>query len=326
MKLHPMWDSYPHIKKELIQALRLIDENILIRDQAIEQIIKRTVFSGGKLLRPAYALLCSRIGPNRNQKRSIALAAALECLHTATLIHDDVIDEADTRHGVSTLQMTKGNKFAIYAGDYLLSLAFTLLAKHASSFMHVKGSANRMDKILTGELKQLHARFRYPISLKEYLSRISGKTAQLFAISCYSGAVESGAPRQLAIRCWNMGHHIGMAFQIVDDILDFKSDKDMLGKPVMKDVRQGIYTLPIIFSMEREKNALGRLLSKKDQLTDADLEKITEIIRLNNGIEKSEVLAKRYTDKALKELGNLPDGDYKEDLYHITKYLLERKM
>ncbi|WAA09348.1 polyprenyl synthetase family protein [Fervidibacillus albus] len=326
MLIHSMWDSYPWLKKELAEVLQMIDQNVRIRDKTIEQIIKETIFSGGKLLRPAYSLLCSNIGPQRDCKRAIAIAAALECLHTATLIHDDVIDEADIRHGISTLHTTSGNKFAIYAGDYLFSLSFTLLSKYASTKTNVKIRLNRVDKILTGELEQLHSRYRLPTSVKDYLSRISGKTAQLFAVSCYSGAVESGASTRIAAHAWNMGHYIGMAFQIMDDVLDFISDEKTVGKPIMNDVRQGIYTLPIIYSMERKGDHLKQILAKKNRLTNQDLEEILKIIHFNRGIEKSEELAKKYTEKALQELRKLPEGAYKKDLYSITKKLLERKM
>lgn len=325
MRVHPMWDNYPSIQKDLQHVLKLINKHIRVRDKHVQAIIKEMIFAGGKLLRPTYSLLCANIGPDQDKERAIAVAAALETLHMATLIHDDVIDGASTRHGQQTLHTTHGNQFAIYAGDYLFSVCFTILSRHATSLAHLEFNSRSMEKILSGELDQLNARFQPPTSVKSYLTRISGKTAQLFAVSCYSGAVESKATRRQAMNAWNMGHYIGMAFQIMDDILDYQGNERAVGKPVMADVQQGIYTLPLIYAMQAKPEALQTILTKKTTLTQADTDIIADIIQQEQGIEKAWQLAERYTNKALKELNKLPDGNYKNHLYSITIQLLNRK-
>lgn len=324
MRTHPMWNDYPRIKEDLSQVISLIEKHIRIRDQHVRTKIKRVIHGGGKLLRPAYSLLCSEIGAENNKDKAIAVAAALETLHMATLIHDDVIDDAETRRGQATLQTMQGNKYAIYAGDYLFSVCFTLLSKYADSLSLLQYNSRSMERVLIGELDQLNSRFQPPHSVKSYLSRISGKTAQLFAVSCYTGAVESSATKRQARNAWNMGHYIGMAFQIIDDILDYQGAKDTVGKPVMADIQQGIYTLPLIYAMQGKNKELEMLLTHDRPFSDHELKQISHYIEQNNGIEKAMKLAERYTEKALNELNKLPNGDYKDTLNQLTVQLLKR--
>ncbi len=326
--VHPMWEPYPRLQSDLQSVLQVIESHLQIHDKQIEATIKDLVYSGGKLLRPAYTLLCSQIGDvtHQEKERSIAVAAALETLHMATLIHDDVIDEADFRHGNPTIHTQQGNQFAIYSGDYLFCVCFTILSKYARTLAHLEFNARSMEKILTGELDQLHARYQKGTSIKDYLTRISGKTAQLFAVSCYSGAVTSQATRRQTMLAWNMGHYIGMAFQIIDDILDFKGDFNTMRKPTLADIRQGVYTLPLIYALREQPEQLHPYLDKKADLTDEELMEILAIVEKTKGIEKSRWLALKYTDKALKSLNKLPVGDYKETLYELTAMLLERKI
>ncbi|WP_147212046.1 polyprenyl synthetase family protein [Oceanobacillus sojae] len=328
MPVHPMWGPYPRLQSDLQSVLQVIESHLQIHDKRIEATIKELVYSGGKLLRPAYTLLCAQIGDasNHDKERSIAVAAALETLHMATLIHDDVIDEADFRHGAPTVHTQQGNQFAIYSGDYLFCVCFTILSKYARTLAHLEFNARSMEKILTGELDQLHARYQIGTSIKDYLARISGKTAQLFAVSCYSGAITSQATRRQTMLAWSMGHYIGMAFQIIDDVLDFKGDFNTVRKPTLADIRQGIYTLPLIYALREQPEKLSPYLNKKADLTDDELMEVLAIVEQTKGIEKSKRLARKYIDKALKSLSKLPDGDYKETLYELTTMLLDRKM
>lgn len=326
MGVHRMWDAYPGLKEELSDVLQLIDSYIRVRDAEIENRIKEMIRSGGKMLRPAYLLLCAHIGPDPDRDRPKAVAAALECLHMATLVHDDVIDKADARHGQTTLHKDYGNRLAIYTGDYLLTLAFSILSKYADSAPRVNFYGFEADKILAGELEQLHGQYQEKVSVKRYLSQISGKTAQLFAISCYSGALASRADQKVAMHAWRMGHYTGMAFQIVDDLLDYQGTRKTLGKPVMSDIRQGVYTLPLIYAIKADPSALRPLLKKRGNLSDGDLAAIFDCIQKHDGISQSVNLARMYTQKALKELSLLPDGVYKTTLERLTKSLLDRKM
>lgn len=324
METHPIWHDYPELNSRLVMMKQVIDKNIRIKDKEIKAIINEVMNAGGKLLRPAYMFLCSEIGPNYDEDKAIGLAAAIEILHIATLVHDDVIDQSDTRRGKSTLNYLHDNKFAIYAGDYLFSVCFTILSKHSSSLSHLSYNATSMRKILSGEMDQLHSRFQSPDSVKSYLSRISGKTAQLFALSCYVGAVESGATKKEFRTAYNMGHYIGMAFQIIDDILDFQGDQEAMGKPVMADVQQGIYTLPVVYAMRRRPIEMTNILNKERPLSSQNLNELTRIINETKAIQQAQNLAERYTTKALQQLDKLPDGNYKDTLYQLTNQLLKR--
>ncbi|SEO91816.1 heptaprenyl diphosphate synthase [Amphibacillus marinus] len=325
MNTHAMWKDYPQLEKDLSRVTQLIDSHIRIRDKQIRATLKEVVHAGGKLLRPAYTLLCSQMGAYYDRDKAIALAAAVETLHMATLVHDDVIDDAATRRGKATLQNTHGNKFAIYAGDYLFSISFAILSKHSGSLEHLAYNSRSMERILIGELDQLHSRFKPASSVKDYLARISGKTAQLFAVSCYTGAIESKATKRQARHAWYMGHYIGMAFQIIDDILDYEADASHVGKPVMADVRQGIYTLPLIYALAKNEREIKPILEKK-QLSDEELDRLITLIRQERGLANAKKLASRYTEKALTELNKLPNGPYKDTLFELTSQMLKRTM
>lgn len=322
---HPLWHDYPNLSQNLNQVEAVINQHIRIKNKKIEAQIRRVAENSGKMLRPVYALLCSQIGPDYDEEKAIAIAAALETLHMATLVHDDVIDEADLRRGQETLHAKKDNRYAIYAGDYLFSICFTILANHTNSVSMLEYNARSMEKVLIGELDQLESRYTSPKSIKRYLARISGKTAQLFALSCYTGAVESNASKRQTRLAYNAGHYIGMAFQIIDDILDYQANDNTLGKPAMADAKNGIYTLPLIYSYQNHATEIDALLTKQT-LTSEDLHDLQALIDQADGLSKALQLAKRYTKKALSTIDKLPNGEYKAILKSITEKMLARTM
>ncbi|MBC1522528.1 polyprenyl synthetase family protein [Listeria aquatica] len=326
MQLHSMWEHYPELKTDLADVLQTIEENIQIRDKRVEENIKMLIHAGGKLLRPAFALLSANLGPDYDRDRAISVAAALEVLHMATLIHDDVVDESSIRRGKPTINSKYGNHYAVYTGDYLFTICFKILSKHSDSISNIEFSSKNIEKILMGELDQMRTRYDLNVSVKSYLARISGKTAQLFALSCYSGAVSSKAPRALAIKAWNIGHYLGMAFQIIDDVLDYTSTDDGLGKPVLNDVLQGVYSLPLIYAMRGHKRDFEPLLSKKEEMTDADLRELTTLINRYQGTAQAFELAGKYTKKAQKEIAKLPKGAYRDQLSALTNEILTRQI
>src|SRR5690625_97949 len=172
MKIHPIWNDYPEINNRLLKVDQVIQSHIRIKDKKVRAIINDVVDSGGKLLRPAYALLCSQIGPEQDEDKALAIAAALETLHIATLIHDDVIDQADRRRGKATLNNLFDNKFAIYAGDYLFSVCFSILSGYASSLLLIAYHSRSMEMFLRGECDPLHSRLHHPKREQTYVSII----------------------------------------------------------------------------------------------------------------------------------------------------------
>lgn len=326
MRIHPIWNQYPYMQRDLQDVLRVMEKNIKIRDKQVEKNIKELIHAGGKMLRPAYTLLCAHIGPHYECEEATAVAAALEVLHMATLIHDDIIDDAETRRNQPTIQSKYGKKYAVYTGDYLFCVCFKILAKHSKSLTSIEFDTKHMEKILVGELDQMNMRYNIDISIRQYLKQISGKTAQLFALSCYSGASISEASPSLIRTAWNIGHNMGMAFQIIDDILDYTRNAEQIGKPVLNDIKQGVYSLPLIYAIRENKKAFQPILEKREHMTDADLEMILTLIHQYRGVEKAQALAEKYTNKAMKLIKTLPDGQYKHDMLEITSTILNREL
>ncbi|GEK89559.1 polyprenyl synthetase family protein [Alkalibacterium putridalgicola] len=326
MEIHPMWDAYPEVKSELKETLTMIDKEIFLRNKEVEAAILDMLHSGGKLLRPAYTLLFSSFGEEHSPERARSLAAAIELLHTATLIHDDIIDEASTRRSKQTIQDKYGKDVAVYAGDYLFTVFFRILAKHAESMENLTISTDGMERILMGELNQMHLRYKKDMSIREYLTQISGKTAQLFALSCYAGAMESGNSKSFSRYCYYIGSHIGMAFQIMDDVLDYTQLSEDFGKPVLEDVRQGIYTAPLIFALRKNKKDLLPLLSKGERTTKEEARKIQLLVTEADGVNEAKKLAEKYTKKAMKRIAGLPESKEKQVIEEITLKMLNREM
>lgn len=322
MKVNKMWDKYPELKEDLEGVLQLMDKNIKCKDKRIENSIKELIYSGGKLLRPAFSLISSRFG-QYNEEKSRSVAAAIEMLHMATLVHDDVIDDAKTRRGQETLQSKYGKDYAVYIGDYLFCVTFKLLSTHSSSLASIKIDSRAMERICLGEIDQMNSKFLVDTSVKKYLARIQGKTAELFSLSFYSGASESGCEEKLSRQFWQIGHNIGMAFQIIDDILDYSSEGSILGKPVAADIKQGIFNLPLIYAMEKNKDEFKAIL-EKEVITDEDVSNIMALVVKYKGVEKAMELAEKYTNKAFKLINKLPENPYKNILLELAEKLLDR--
>ena len=326
MNLHPMWDKYPQLQPELKQTLHLMEQAVNLKNKPVQEAILTMIQAGGKLLRPAYQLLFSQFGPENNREKAIALAASIEMLHTASLIHDDIVDDADTRRNLPTIRATFGNNVAVYAGDYLFVTCFKLMADYASSMNSLQVNSRSMEKILSGELGQMDDHYNLNVTVNEYLENISGKTAELFALSCSVGAFESGTSKQFAKQAYDIGQEIGLAFQMIDDILDYTQNSQSIGKPVLEDVRQGIYSLPLIYALQEKRTELLPLLTKKDQMTTEDTLQVYEIVHQCQGVEKAQKLAEKYTAQALKNIQKLPNNPQKtkETLLVITEKILNR--
>lgn len=319
--MHPIWDQYPEIKQELLAIVDLMDKNAQCKDKIIENSIKDMVHSNGKLVRPAFTVIASHFG-EYNPERARALGAVVEMFHMATLVHDDIIDDAKQRRGLETIQSKYGKAYAVYIGDYLFCLCFKILAETAS-LQSIQVDSRAMSRICLGEVEQLNSRFNKNVSVKHYLRRVSGKTAELFSLSLYIGAAESGCSERVARLFWNIGHQIGMAFQIIDDLLDYIGDAALLGKDGANDLKDGIYNLPLIYALEKKPKDLLSLLDQ-EAYTREDIGEIIRLTEAYGGIEDAKKLAMKYTNKAYRLIEKLPDNEYKEVLMAIAKVLLDR--
>ncbi|AVK62643.1 geranylgeranyl pyrophosphate synthase [Lactobacillus sp. CBA3606] len=323
-QLHPLWHDYPTLQPELQQVMQLMDANINISDTAITSAILEMIHSGGKLLRPAYCLLFSQF-KTTDRQRMIALAAALETLHTATLIHDDILDDAKLRRHQASIQEQFGKDVAVYAGDYLFVVVFKILAQYSSSFKSIQLNSENMEKILIGEVQQKDRHYRIDITMAQYQEQIQGKTAELFALSCFLGAYESGQSAPFAARARKIGLAIGMAFQILDDILDYQAVSPEIGKPILEDVAEGVYTSPLIFALQTDyRTELLPLLRQQGQINATDRHRVQTIVIAAGGIEQAKQLATRYTNQALHLLNKLPNNATRTTLIQLTQQLLDR--
>ncbi|HYE80993.1 MAG TPA: polyprenyl synthetase family protein [Clostridia bacterium] len=316
-----MWNDNEFLKKELEAVEDTIKKSLRTRNKTVKEALMGFVDSGGKRLRPAFTILGGTFG-EYDRDEIISTAAALEIIHMATLIHDDIIDDAKLRRGKETVHSVLGKDVAVYSGDFLLTRAFMLVAEHADLNM-LKQVAKASAYICDSEIAQNEQRFDADVTVKQYLKRIGGKTAALFAISLYMGAYKAGCSRKLVSKLGVLGNNIGMAFQIVDDILDLTGNQVKVGKPLLSDAVQGVYTLPIIYALRSEyreqvMEALSRMHKDKGQ-------SLYEVLNASKAIERSKNLAEKYIHKALKSAGELPDSIGKEIIIEIINDQLERK-
>lgn len=325
MNIHQMWKEYPQIAKELQACIDLIDANIKIKNDDVQNRVNQLMSSGGKMLRPAYSLLFSQYKKNQDEQKARAVAAAVEVLHLATLVHDDVIDESHLRRGQETLNSQYNNRVAVYTGDYLFTVCFQLLKQYAGDASFFQMDRNVMENILVGELQQMDMTYNPKMTMRNYLHQISGKTAHLFALSCYTGVYEKESPK-MARAAFNIGNNIGMAFQIMDDVLDYTQDTEVAGKPMMSDFKKGIYTAPLLYAMQVNRKAFIPYIQKREAITDEELHEVYQLVKEYKGEEKAKELAHKYTEKALKQIEDLPVNPVKHTLKEITEQMLSRKM
>ncbi len=315
------WNGYPEIENDLEIVKNIMFDNVKCSEKNIEAALIELINSGGKMLRPAFLLLAARFGEFDSGK-IYNLGAVVEMLHMATLIHDDIIDDAPIRRGSETIQSRYGKNYAVFMGDFLFSRCFMLISDRAS-IDNLKMVSKVIARICIGEIEQFSHKFSRSVSINKYLKRIAAKTAVLFSLSLYVGASESGCDEKLCRNIGKAGFSLGMAFQIIDDILDFNSEEFVLGKPVGNDIREGIFTLPLIYTLQGNSSELDEVLAK-ESYSDNDIKKIIEIVNNRGGIQKARELAKKYTDKAFKHLSLLPESSSRKVLMEITEKLLVR--
>ena len=282
--------------------------------------------SGGKRVRPALTILSNyAVGGDGSRYNSIRMATVMEFLHTATLVHDDIIDEADTRRNRPTVNALCGNETAVLMGDWLYMSAFeTSLAERSLEILDILTHVTR--KMTEGELLQLTLLGRADVSEEQYLDVLKRKTAYLFSASCEIGSILGGASGEQQSALREYGLNLGTAFQLTDDLLDFTSTDDALGKAAGADLLGGKVTLPVIYLLEKEPAARDLvsqvLLSRTyDTVGQADL---VEAIRDCGALERARNRAHEYAENAHTALEQLPDSEYSDGLRSIPAYVLDR--
>jgi geranylgeranyl pyrophosphate synthase len=252
------------------------------------------------------------------------MATASELLHIATLVHDDAIDKSDVRRWRDTVNKLWGLEKAILLGDYLFAKAGEFAAA-TENLRVVKLFARTLETISQGELKQSFDSFKLEHSLENYIERVSKKTAALFSMSTESGAVLSDAPEKSIQILKDYGYNLGIAFQIVDDILDFTSSEEELGKPIGSDLAQGTLTLPAMLLLERypEDNPVKKLFQNGEK--PENVKRAIEMLHGSPIIQECYTLASDYCTKACHNLGQLPDESKRQALAELARYVIERK-
>ncbi|MQS52666.1 polyprenyl synthetase family protein [Companilactobacillus mishanensis] len=317
-----IWKEYPKMGKRIDRTTAYIHDSLDMRNEVISTMI-RDLTSGGKMLRPAFFLLFSSFGPDKKtDEELIPLASSLELLHVATLIHDDVIDDSPLRRSKPTIHTKYGKRNAIYAGDYLFTLYFETISRHLPAQNQILLNALSMKKILIGELDQLLINFNVDATAKMYFREVAGKTAELFSLSTMMGALVSGGDHELVARAKNIGHEIGMSFQIMDDILDFGDSRDT-GKPNFEDLRNGVYSLPYILGLQDHNADLVAVLSK-NELSNEDINEAARIVVEGGYLQKAKDIAKTYSRHAMNRIKKLPKGRNRRALEKIVEELLDR--
>ena len=281
--------------------------------------------AGGKRMRPALVLLAAHLLPTYTDEEEIAvckLAAGVELLHTATLIHDDVIDNSLMRRGHPTLNSTSGNHVAVLAGDYMFTRCFATI-KDLKKADVLNIISDTLATLVTGELDQLKNEGDVNISVEDYYTTIYCKTGALFELSASAPAVYLGEEEKYITALKNYGRYLGNAFQIIDDCLDYSSDSKTLGKNAGEDLQDKRITLPVIFALQRCPEAEKEILIKA--IENADLETVISYINKYDTLKECKKAAEQSGEQAVKELNVFPENEYKQALISLVQRALNRK-
>ena len=316
-----------------IQALMKSDlemtDDILINRlnsnvELINQMSHYIINSGGKRIRPLLLLLCAR-ATSYSGKDHHAMAVVIELIHTATLLHDDVVDESATRRGQNTANELWGNAPSVLVGDFLYSRAFEIMVEpNSMEIMRVLSKAT--NQISEGEVLQLLNIRNAKVSRSEYFKVIEQKTACLFKAACQIAGILSKSSEELITALGSFGMHLGNAFQIIDDNLDYESDSSMIGKEIGDDLSEGKVTLPMIYALEQTTGKENKILT--NAITEADasnIDNIVDILVNVNAFEFSRNVAKDESIKALNSLKVIPESNYRSALKLLCELSLERQ-
>ena len=296
-----------------------LDSNVGLINQMSHYIIN----SGGKRIRPLLLLICAKATEYEGDYH-YSMAVVIELIHTATLLHDDVVDQSKTRRGQETANELWGNAPSVLVGDFLYSRAFEIMVEpNSMSIMKILSKAT--NQISEGEVLQLLNIKNAKVTQTEYFKVIERKTACLFKAACQIAAILSKSDQQTINALGSFGMHLGNAFQIIDDTLDYESDSSIIGKEIGDDLSEGKVTLPMIYALEKTKKVENKILT--DAINNADASNINQIvdILLNvNAFQYSRDIAKVQSNKALKSIAHLPDSKYKTALILLCELSLER--
>jgi len=315
---------YGPVAGDLARVDALLAEIRHVEFPWLKEMLEAVLSGSGKRMRPAISLLAGRLG-DYDLDRLVPMAASVELLHTATLVHDDVIDAAPERRGKPTAAALFNNASSVMLGDYMFANAAEFVAR-TGNLRVIHNFALTLRTMANGELTQDMSTFDYSPDVQRYLDRIWGKTASLFATAAEGGAIVAGLPEPQIEALRDYGKQLGMAFQIVDDILDFASTSEEMGKPVGSDLLAGTLTLPALLYMDRSPNENPVKRAFDGVRRRSNLQRAIDEIRADASLlDESMATARRYADTARAALGPLPRGEVRETLESLVDYVLERR-
>lgn len=313
------------IVPELEEVDRYIGKVIQSNPQKMAQLNISLLNMKGKKLRPAL-FLCSARLHRKNVLDLIPLAVSLELIHTATLIHDDIVDEASLRRNMPTVNTLWGNQIAVLSGDYLFAKSITIITAFGNLEI-IDLIANMVEKTAIGEIRQQMDSFNIELSQEEYLERIEQKTAIFIASCCLAACLTSDTDEKIKLAFYNFGLNLGIAFQIIDDVLDYTNEEKIIGKDSFSDLKNGIITLPLIhtFKHTRKRDDISRWINDR-RLGKEELQFILSEIKIEGGVEYSIAMAQKYIEKAMYFLDQIPSKEVSNDLRAISGYVLKRSI
>lgn len=314
---------YEPIQEDLVKVGNEISSVSQADFPWLSELLHYSLSGSGKKIRPALTLLSGKFY-HYNLNTLLPMATAVELLHVATLVHDDAIDKSPVRRGKPTLYKVWGEDKAVLLGDYLFAKAGELTAT-TRNLRVIKLFAQTLKTISTGELAQTFSAFNLEQTHEEYIHRISCKTAALFILATESGGVLSEAPETSIVILNEYGYNLGIAFQIVDDVLDFVGTEEELGKATGSDLAQGTLTLPAMLLLERfpKDNPVKRVFQNGDK--QKNIKQAIELVRNSSIVEECYRIASGYCTKACRNLNLLPDNASRQALIELANYVVNRK-
>jgi octaprenyl-diphosphate synthase len=321
-----MEDFLALVDKDLQKLELSIDKLITTKISFIKEIVNYIIKSGGKRVRPVLVTLSAKLCGYRGEKH-IPFAAIIEFIHTATLLHDDVVDNAKTRRGFSTVNTVWGNEPSVLVGDYLYSKSFELMSQEGNPEI-LKTISRATTSLSEGEILEIIKTADIDTTEDEYFDVIGNKTAVLFSAACEIGAILGKVPTVQRNALKNFGYKLGIAFQLRDDILDYTSYDEVLGKRVGTDLKERKVTLPLIHTLqsasEKEKDMVAKIL-KKQVISQKDFDRVSRLIETHDGIIYTSSATEKYLQDAKKHLNIFPSSRYKEALLSLAGYMLKRE-
>ncbi len=318
-----------NLQRLVAEDMEAVNELILSRlgsdVSMIPDLATHLIDSGGKRLRPMLTLICARMCGYTGEDH-VRLAASVEFMHTATLLHDDVVDESDLRSGQKTARLIWGNQASVLVGDFLLGRAFKMMVE-TKSLRALEILSEAASIIAEGEVMQLATAKDTSTTEDAYLKVISAKTAALFAAATEIGAVVAGLNGEKAAALESYGRNLGIAFQLVDDALDYSGKAATLGKNVGDDFREGKITLPVVLSFRRgddEERAFWRRTLQDGDQQEGDIERAFDLMSRHNAIEDTVTRARHYGDMARDALGIFPSSERRDALAGLVDFCISR--